>query len=122
MRKQLLMLAGAALGVLALSTNAYADTYEGGWRFTQNTLILGDNSDGTGLFFRYTDDYCGRPASRGWESIKEMLRDDKRYGDGQITWYVDEECYGTTRVCITTSIGERGCNTFRGEAELDDWI
>lgn len=107
------IIAGTAM-LLAAAAPALADNYYGGWTYRGPTLILGDSTDGTGLFLANSPRYCGRSASRGSASIRSMLDRSNYSSDSNINWWIDESCRdGYLRVCIVTSTGENGCNTYR---------
>lgn len=106
--------------VAFLAATSPAMAFEGGWKFQGSMLLLGDNSDNTGLLLSNSPRYCGRTASRGSASIRQMLVDGNSWNGGQITWYIDHECDdGYKRVCITNSYGSRGCNTYRDHGWVD---
>lgn len=113
MRK--ILLACAALAALFVTTNtASADEFYGGWKYDGNMLILGDSTDSTGLKLFYSPRYCGRPATVSTNELFRMLAHSKRIDGGYVNWRIDRICNdGYTRVCVTTSLGHRGCNTFR---------
>ncbi len=102
------------LALFTMAAPAMAQTYYGGWKYDGNVLILGDSSDGTGLVLYNSPRYCGQTASRGSASIRAMLARSKVVDGGYINWYIDQNCNdGYSRICITTSLGESGCNTYR---------
>ncbi len=112
-------LSTACIALLVSVAPAHA-AFEGRGSVVGTDIILGDDSDGTGLYLSNTSMYCITPATRGSASIRRMLQDNDLYGNGQIYWYIDEECTGDyVRVCISTdSFGDIGCNTYR----RIDWI
>lgn len=99
-----------AMALLAMSVTG-AVAYEGGWQYDSNGqefMVLGDNSDGTGLYLWGTTRYCGSPG----DSYSRMHRvlDRQIY---EINWWIADSCDdGYVRVCIQNRYRETACSTY----------
>jgi len=107
-------LAVASFATLLFTGVAQAQSYEGGWLYDTNPefMVLGDDSDGTGLHLGTATGWCGSQGT-GYSQMHRILQ---RNGDGPISWWVDQECddgrKDYIRVCIQNWQGQTGCSTY----------
>ena len=86
------------------------DSFYGGWkasRSVQGNIMLGDGQ-GWGIDLRSTELYCGTPGS-GYSTMQKFIRSNT---DGYVSWYVDDICDRTVRVCVYAAWGDVACSSY----------
>ena len=96
---------------LTAATTASADYY-GGWLYDDNPggreiTILG-NGNGYGLYLTGYTGACG-PRGASYATMRNVMSET---GGGWISWWIDQDCGSTVRVCVQNDWGQWACSSY----------